>query len=218
MLLVALVISIAAVDSLNPSTVLPALFFALGRSGRHDVAAFTAGVFAVSTVGGLVLVFGPGRALLAFVARPRPHVLHLAETVAGLVILSAAVLFWLTRAGVGRRLAEQRSRTGGSAFLLGAGIMATEFPTAVPYFGALVVVTEGTRNPFVDVGLVLAYNLVFVAPLLGVLGILAFSGENGAAIAVRLRGHMIRLAPRALPVLLALLGLGLLAVGLTGLT
>ena len=60
-----LVVSIAAVDSLNPSTLLPALLYALGRNGRRDVAAFTAGVFAVSTAGGLVLVFGPGRALLA---------------------------------------------------------------------------------------------------------------------------------------------------------
>ena len=58
-LLLGLVIAVAVVDALNPSTVLPALLYALGRHARRDVAAFTAGVFAVSTLGGLVLVFGP---------------------------------------------------------------------------------------------------------------------------------------------------------------
>ena len=215
MLLLVLVVSIAAVDSLNPSTVLPALLYALGRTGRRDVAAFTAGVFAVSTVGGLVLVFGPGRALLAFVSHPRPYVQHLLEAAAGLLFLAAAVFLWLTRDRVARRLAEQRPRTSGSALLLGAGIMATELPTAFPYFGALVAVTEGTRNPWADVGLVLAYNLVFIAPLLVVLGLVTFKGEQGAAIADRLRARLIRHTPVALPALLALLGLGLLVVAVS---
>lgn len=216
MLLIALVVSIAAVDSLNPSTVFPALLYALGRNGRRDVAAFTAGVFAVSTAGGLVLVFGPGRALLAVVSHPRPHVVHLIEAAAGVLILIAAVVLWLVRARVARRLAEQRPRTGGSALVLGAGIMATELPTAFPYFGALVAVSEGAHSTSADIALVLAYNLVFIAPLLALLAILTVSGESGAEVAGRLRDRMVRHAPIALPVLVGLLGLGLLAAGLLG--
>jgi cytochrome c biogenesis protein CcdA len=215
-LLIALVISIAAVDALNPSTVLPALLYALGRHGRRDVAAFTAGVFAVSTAGGLVLVFGPGRALLAVISHPRPHVVRLIEVAAGLLILIAAVALWLARGRVARRLAEQRPRTGGSALLLGAGIMATELPTAFPYFGALVAVSEGAHSTSADIALVLAYNLVFASPLLTLLAILAVSGESGAEVAGRLRDRMIRHAPIALPVLVGLLGVGLLAAGLLG--
>jgi cytochrome c biogenesis protein CcdA len=215
-LLIVLVVSIAAVDSLNPSTVLPALLYALGRNGRRDVAAFTAGVFAVSTAGGLVLVFGPGRALLAVVSHPRPRVVHLIEAAAGLLVLIAAVVLWLVRARVARRLMEQRPRTSGSALLLGAGIMATELPTAFPYFGALVAISEGARSTVADVALVLLYNVVFVAPLLALIAILAVSGENGAAVAERLRTRLIRHTPTALPALLAVLGLGLLAAGLLG--
>ena len=214
MLLLVLVATIAAIDALNPSTVLPGLLYALGRMGRRDVAAFTTGVFAVSTAGGLVLVFGPGQALLAVVSHPRPRVQHLVEAAAGLLFLAAAVVLWLTRARFARRLAEQRPRLRGSALLLGAGIMATELPTAFPYFAALVAVTEGTRSTIASIGLVLAYNVVFVAPLLFVLAILTFGGEDGAAIASRLRGRLIRHAPIALPVLLGLVGIGLLAVGL----
>jgi cytochrome c biogenesis protein CcdA len=215
-LLVALVISIAAVDSLNPSTVFPALLYALGSHGRRDVASFTAGVFTVSTAGGLVLVFGPGRALLAVVSHPRPHVVHLIEIAAGVLILIAAVVLWLARARVTRRLTEQRPRTGGSALLLSAGIMATELPTAFPYFGALVAISEGAHSTAADVALVLLYNVVFVAPLLALLAILAVSGDRGAEVAGRLRSRMIRHAPVALPVLVGLLGLGLLAAGLLG--
>lgn len=212
MLLLLLVVSIAAVDALNPSTVLPALLYGLGRSGRRDVAAFTFGVFAVSTAGGLVLVFGPGRALLHLVSHPRPHLLHLLEAAAGVLLLAAAVFLWLTRARVARRLTEQRPRTGGSALLVGAGIMATELPTAFPYFGALVAVNEGAHGALADVVLVLAYNVVFVAPLLVVLAVLLVAGDNGAAVARRLRTHLIRHAPIVLPLLVGALGLGLLVV------
>ena len=217
MLLILLVLSIAAIDSLNPSTLLPALLYAVGRNGLRDVAAFTAGVFAVSTAGGLILVFGPGRALLHFVSQPRPHLLHVLEAAAGVALLAAAAFLWRTRAKVGNRLADQRPRTGGSALLVGAGIMATELPTAIPYFGALIAVSEGAHNALADVALVLAYNLVFVAPLLALVALLALAGDRGTLVAQRLRVHLVRHAPIALPALVALLGLALLAVGLAGL-
>lgn len=216
MLLVALVISIAAVDSLNPSTVLPALLYALGRGGSRDVAAFAAGVFTVSIAGGLLLVFGPGRALLHFISHPRPWILHVIEAAAGLVVILAALVLWLIRARVSRRFADQQPRTRSSALLLGAGIMATDLPTAFPYLGALVAITEGRRSTLTDIGLVVAYNVVFVTPLLFVLAIITWSGDRGAAIAGRLRARLIRHAPVALPALLALLGLGLMIVGVSG--
>lgn len=217
MLLIVLVLSIAAVDSLNPSTLLPALLYAVGRNGLRDVAAFTAGVFTVSTAGGLILVFGPGRALLHFVSQPRPHLLHVLEAAAGVALLAAAAFLWRTRAKVADRLADQRPRAGGSALLVGAGIMATELPTAIPYFGALIAVTEGAHSALADTALVLAYNVVFVAPLLALVTLLALSGDRGVLVAQRLRVHLVRHAPVALPALVALLGVALLAVGLAGL-
>ena len=77
--------------------------------------------------------------------------------------------------------------------------------------------TEGTHSRLAATGLVLAYNVVFVAPLLVVLAILTSSGERGVETVSRLRAHLIRHAPLALPALLAVLGLGLLLVGLMSL-
>jgi cytochrome c biogenesis protein CcdA len=208
--LVFIVLTIAAADALNPSTVLPSLLYALGPNGRRDVAAFTAGVFAVSTVGGLVLVFGPGKALLSFVSHPRPHVVHLIELIIGTLLLALAAFLWVTRERVQARLSQERKRTGGSAFFVGAGIMATELPTALPYFGALIAITEGTHGTVAPLTLVLVYNAVFVAPLLAILILIIVAGDRGARVAARVRTRMIRHAPVLLPAIVGVLGVALI--------
>lgn len=213
-LVVVVVVTVAAVDSLNPSTVLPALLYGLGRNAVRNVALFTSGVFGVSTVGGLVLVFGPGRALLSVVSHPSRHVVHLIEAGVGVLLIAVAVFLWMTRGRVRQRLTEQRSSKGGSAFFVGAAIMAAELPTALPYFGALIAITEGVHGVLASLALVLLYNLIFVAPLLVLLGVLIVSGERGAQLAGRLRQHLIRYAPVLLPVLLVALGVGLIVAAL----
>jgi hypothetical protein len=213
-LLIAVVISVAAVDALNPSTVLPALLYALGRHAIRDVGLFTAGVFGVSTIGGLVLVFGPGRALLSVASNPSAHVVNLLEAGVGGVLLVVAVFLWLTRARVAERLTRDRARAGGSALALGAAIMATELPTAIPYFGALLAIVEGADSSAGRLALVLAYNVVFVAPLGILLVVVTASGARGARIAMRVREQLIRHGPAALPLLLGGLGLALIFAAL----
>jgi cytochrome c biogenesis protein CcdA len=213
-LVVAVVVSVAAVDSLNPSTVLPALLYGLGRNAVRNVALFTAGVFGVSTVGGLALVFGPGRALLSIVSHPSKHVVHLIEAGVGVLLIAVAAYLWVKRANIRQRLSQQRASKGGSAFFVGAAIMAAELPTALPYFGALIAITEGVHSAVTSFALVLVYNVIFVAPLLVLLGVLVVSGERGAEVAARLRQHIIRYAPVLLPVLLAVLGAGLIVAAL----
>src|SRR5436853_664804 len=95
--LIVLVVSIGIADSLNPSTVGPALLYAVGRHGRRDVAEFTLGVFTVSTAGGFVLLFGPGRLIASRISKPSPHTVHLVELVAGGIVLALACVFWLGR-------------------------------------------------------------------------------------------------------------------------
>ena len=218
LLLVALVASVGFVDSINPSTVVPALLYALGDHARRDVAEFTAGVFATSTLGGLLLVFGPGQALLAIVSHPRPRVVHAIEAGAGLLLIAVALFLWLTRARVGQRLAQHRVRRRNRAFVLGVAIMATELPTAVPYFGALVAVVEGAHSDVGRLLLVLLYNVVFAAPLLALLAVLAVSGERGAKFAAAARIRLVQLAPTVFPIVLALFGAALAAIGIVKLS
>jgi cytochrome c biogenesis protein CcdA len=215
--LIALVVSIGTADALNPSTLGPALFFAVGPHGRRDVAGFTLGVFAVSLAGGLALTFGPGQALLTRMSKPSPHTVHLIELVAGGAALPAAAALWHARAHFAARLARTQPSSR-SALLLGAGIMAVELPTAVPYFAAIAAIVESGHSDSTQIVLLLLYNAAFIAPLVLLLLILALTGSRGVQIAARARVQLDLWAPRIAPAALVVASIVLLALGLHGLT
>jgi cytochrome c biogenesis protein CcdA len=218
LVLVALVVSVAIVDSINPSTLGPALVFALREHARRDVAAFTLGVFAVSTLGGLVLLFGPGRALLAVVSKPGAHTVHLIELATGALAIAAGAALWLARDRIAQRVRRrERLARRNPAFLLGAAIMAAELPTAFPYLGALAAIAEAHPAALVRVLLVLTYNVLFVAPMLAVLGAVVASGERGAKLAGAARERLDRHGPAVIAVALAGLGAVILVIGGAGL-
>ena len=88
---VGVAISVGLADSLNPSTVGPALYIATGRQRVWRVTQFTIGVFSVTVLGGVVLTIGPGRLLLGLVPHPQGTVRHVIELAAGVVLLIVAV-------------------------------------------------------------------------------------------------------------------------------
>ena len=112
-------ISVGLADSLNPSTVGPALYIATGRQRVWRVTQFTIGVFSVTFVGGIVLTIGPGRLLLGLVPHPQGTVRHVIELVAGVVLLIVAVAILLGRRSLARRELPGRGGGGGSAFVTG---------------------------------------------------------------------------------------------------
>src|ERR1700730_1629716 len=211
--LTALVASIGAADALNPSTLAPALFFAVGPHGRRVVAGFALGVFAVSLAGGLALTFGPGQALLTRVSKPSPHTVHLIELVAGAALLPAAALLWHARARVAARLARSSQTGERSAWLLGAGIMAVELPTAVPYFAAIAAIVESGHSDTTQILLLLLFNAAFIAPLILLLVILTLTGARGAQSAARARVRLARWAPRIAPAALFVASVVLITLG-----
>jgi hypothetical protein len=81
--LVGVVTSVGLADSLNPSTVGPALYLATVRKRVLRVMQFTIGVFTVNFAVGLLLTIGPGRSLLGLVPHPQHAVRHVIELVAG---------------------------------------------------------------------------------------------------------------------------------------
>lgn len=214
---VVLVVSIAAFDSLNPSTLLPAVVLALGESPLRRVALFAAGVFAVSTLGGMVLLF-VGRTVVARTAHPSAHARHVAELVIGVALVVAGVVLWTLRRHVGRQLRAASSRgSDGSSFGIGAVIMGVELPTAFPYFAAILATLEGVHGAALQTLVVVVYNLVFVAPLLAILLLLAVAGQRGARLLAKPSQLVQRWAPVVVPIGLASIGVVLIALGAVGL-
>jgi cytochrome c biogenesis protein CcdA len=102
--------------------------------------------------------------------------------------------------------------------LLGAGIMAVELPTAVPYFAAIAAVVESGHSDSTQIVLLLLYNAAFIAPLVLLLVILALTGSRGIQIAARARVQLDLWAPRIAPAALVVASVVLLALGVRGLT
>ena len=218
--LLGLVVSISLADSLNPTTVGPALFLASGQDPKRSVLRFTAGVFAVFLLAGMILALGPGRAVLALVPRPVPTVRYVLETVAGVVMLTAGVLLWLRRQGLAQRnnRGDDRRRRFRSPALMGAGIALVEFPTAFPYL-AVVVAVVGSGKGLVDqVVLITVYNVCFVLPLLGIVAMLVLAGDRAVEALTSVRRWLHQHWPVLVAVLALVAGAFVTALGVTGLT
>ena len=213
------VFMVGLADSANPSTVAPAMALAIQEKGARRAAAFTAGVAAVSVVCGVVLVAGPGEALISAIPHPGSLAKHIGEVVLGAVLIGLAVAAWMGRHRLARSLAEDSGKNvrGSAALALGAGIMAVELPTAFPYFAAIVAII-GTHTPLPErIFLVLVFNLAFVVPLLAIVGLRIVAGDGAAERLGRLRAWLASRAGVILAVLLGIGGVALLVVGIVGL-
>jgi cytochrome c biogenesis protein CcdA len=208
--------TIGLLDGINPTTLGPALYLASGPSPRRSLAAFTAAVFGVSLVGGLAIALGPGQLLLSAVPHPTHRVRHVIEIVLGAALLLGAALTWRLRHRLDR-VSGKLPSDASSAAALGAGIMAVELPTAVPYFGAIAAIVGSDRSIGTQILLIVYYNVLFVLPLLAILAALTYAGPRALKRLRRAGDWLRRRTAALLAILLAAAGCVLVGLGVTGL-
>jgi cytochrome c biogenesis protein CcdA len=216
--LIGLAVSIGLADSMNPSTIAPGLYLAMGERPRAGLIQFTLGVFAVNLLGGAVIALGPGQALLAIVPKPSPTTRYILETVAGAAMLIAAAVIWRRRKSLARRELPSPSPQGKSGLLLGLTIGAVELPTAFPYFAVIAAVVGSGFGPIPQLIALALYNVAFVLPLLVMIAILMIAPDRAAQILTRSRDWLQRRWPPLLAGLALVAGLFVLTLGITGLT
>ncbi len=215
--LLLLVASIALADSLNPTTIAPAIYLATTNRSRAGLASYIGGVFGVYMVGGLLLTLGPGQLLLSAVPRPGPEAKHVIELCVGAVALTFAGVVWLGRDRIRERTLDARAAGPRSAFFLGAGITAVELPTAFPYFAAIAAIVGSGQAVPAQVALLIVFNILFVAPLIAILVFRLFAGRR-AVLALNAFGDWLqRWGPLLLASLAGGVGVVSLALGGTGL-
>jgi cytochrome c biogenesis protein CcdA len=215
--LVGLAFLVGLADSLNPTTVGPALYLATAARGALRATQFTIGVFIVNLSVGLVLALGPGAFLLGLVPHPRQTARQVIELLAGVVLLVAAVAVWLGRRSLARRELPMRTGDSGSALVAGAAIAAVELPTAVPYFAVVVAIIGSSANVLMKIGLVALYNVAFVLPLLTIVLVLLIAGGRADPWLQKGGAWIQRRWPLVLASLLLLVGSALTVLGGTGL-
>lgn len=211
-----LVASIGAADAINPSTVIPALWLA-GTPTAGGLGSYTLGVFAVYLAGGLALVFGPGPVLIAalrHIGGPLEHVLLMAI---GMLALVFALIAWRARDQSRGEPRARRSHTRLSGFLLGAGIMAIELPTAFMYFGAISAILADHVAALTAISLLLAYNAIFVGPLVVLFAVRRLAATRAERWIAAGEARLRRLGQLALSGVAGAAGTALLTVGLVGL-
>jgi hypothetical protein len=215
--LLGLVASIALADSINPSTIVPALFLATGSRPRAAVTAFAIGVLAVSFAGGVLVLLG-GRELVESLPGVGGRTGHWLEAGGGAALIAIAAGVWLMAPRVADRApGAPRARRPWSAAALGAGIMLVELPTAFPYFAAIAAIAASDAALGTQLALVGVYDVLFVLPVVAILVALTVAGARGERLLGSMRGWTQRNAPAVLAGTLTAIGLALLAVGLTGL-
>jgi cytochrome c biogenesis protein CcdA len=214
--LIGVVLSVGLADSINPTTVGPALYFAAARGGAARVIQFTIGVFAVNFAGGLLLL-GPGKLLIGLVSHPQHTARHVIESVAGAVLLTFSAMLWLRRRALAEREFSMRGRGRGSALLAGVSIAAVELPTAAPYFAVIAAIAASNANFLQEIALVALFNLAFVLPLIGIAGVLVVAKDRAEPLLEKARAWVQRRWPVVLAAVLLLAGSALIVLGVRGL-
>ena len=204
-------------DSLNPTTIAPALYLATGERARNRVAEFTAAVFAVYFLGGAAIGVGAGQLIRPLLPHPHHHITDIVEIAVGVAMIAGAALLWRYRTTLSRRDPPDFDPAG--QVELG--------PRRVDHRGRAadrVPVLRGDRGdrrlgarPGARSRAAVLFNICFVLPLLGIVGVLTFAGERADQMLVAGRDFLQRHWPAVLAGLALVAGVFVVALGVTGL-
>jgi cytochrome c biogenesis protein CcdA len=212
-----IVVSIGLADSMNPSTIAPGLYLAVGERARSSLIQFTLAVFAVNLVGGAVIALGPGQVILHLVPHPHATARYILETIAGAVMLIAAAVLWFKRESLRQRELPSPSSDGKSAIVLGLTIAAVELPTAFPYFAAIAAIIGSGLGPLRQLIALAVYNVAFVLPLILMIIVLQVAGDDAKAVIKAARDWLQKHWPTLVAVLALVAGVVVTLLGVTGL-
>jgi hypothetical protein len=164
-----------------------------------------------------VLVLGPGPVLVHALHHLQGTVEHGIEAALGVGALVFALFLLRSAAEQGERPLSSHSPGPVSAFTLGAGIMVIELPTAFIYFGAIAAIVAAHPPAPGAVALVVLYNVLFVAPLIGLLVARRVLGPRADVWIAQMEARLAHIGQVVLTGVAGIGGAALLTIGVAGL-
>jgi hypothetical protein len=183
LLLLTSIITLALIDSLNPSTIAAQIFLLALKKPISRVISFILGTFVIYTAFGFIIVFILGEPIKGFFYElgSTDYLILLAIGIA--LIAVGTILGWKRYIGK-----EGRSKSEGyvkkamapmmamlktlnpvHTFFFGMASTAFDLPTSAFYFVALASLLEAGVGPFETTSLLILYNLLYILPLIVIL-------------------------------------------------
>jgi cytochrome c biogenesis protein CcdA len=160
---IASLIVLAALDSINPSAIVVTLYLLSRAEASVQVGVYITTIFVTYFTVGLLLILGIGAFL--------PPIETLLRSPQGLgvqLLVGLALLVYVVRASRASTstmpVTPPSARTYASLVLLGVGVTVMELPTALPYLGAIAVITSAELPILQWLPLLGMYNAIFVLP------------------------------------------------------
>lgn len=155
-------LALALVDSINPSAIVVTLYLLSRERAAPQVLAYVAAIFLTYLALGMLMMSGLD-ALLPSLQAADGRVGLIVQGIVGLALL----LYGLRAPAISNSpplAAEPDATTYAALALLGVSVTAMELPTAVPYFGAIALLTSANLAPAQWMPLLVLYNAIFVLP------------------------------------------------------
>jgi cytochrome c biogenesis protein CcdA len=169
------VFGLALIDSINPSALGVTLYLLLsGRSARAKVLVYLSGVFLSYFVIGVLLMLG----LESIQAYLQSSAAYAVQGVIGALLLIYGVFAPSEPKKKTQTETRAQPQSLAGLFLLGITVTVLEFATALPYLGAIGLLTTADLAVTEWLPILLVYNIIFVLPPLGLLLAYSVFGER----------------------------------------
>ena len=166
-------LALALIDSINPSAIVVTLYLLTRERVAAQVVVYVAAIFLTYLTLGAMLMSGFDALLPSLGTVSGGRLGLIVQGVIGLAMLLYAIRAPSTAKPASR--VEPSASTFTALALLGVTVTAMELPTAVPYFGAIALLTTADLPPARWLPLLVLYNAVFILPpVLLLAGHLAF--------------------------------------------
>jgi cytochrome c biogenesis protein CcdA len=189
-------ISIAIIDSLNPSLFVAQFYLITTPHPLPRILSYIAGVMLVNFGGGVLLLGGLQTLVGNFLSNVSLELVYGVQLVFGLAILWFGLWYKTTTAS--HSVKKPSSLKPMHTFGLGIVVMLNEITTALPYFVAIERIVQAQLSVSGNFLALILYNVVFSAPLLGFVVLFIVFRQRFAAQLGRISEAIQRWTPRVI--------------------